>query len=157
MEFKFEDFLADISQEYRNGVTQIHEELTTDKYKMKIEKKASGLLVSYSHPKTKRSLLNWVFRKSGLHIRIYAEGHANYADFISTLPNDMEASIAKSSQCKQFFNPPQCSPKCRGYDISIRGNKYQKCRYDCFLMQITQENLPIITELIRLEKETRVV
>jgi hypothetical protein len=57
----FEDFLAEVNAEQRVAVTNIHESMTGSGYKNKVEKKASGFLVSYTHPKTKRSILNLFF------------------------------------------------------------------------------------------------
>jgi hypothetical protein len=154
--FQFEDFLAEVSQEEKAAVTNIHETMTGSGYKNKVEKKASGFLVAYTHPKTKKSILNLFFRKDGLQARIYAENHKQYSDFIDNLPEDMEAQVATATDCKRFLTPPECSDTCSaGYDISIRGNRYQKCRYSCFHFNADTKNLPIITEFIEQEKISR--
>jgi hypothetical protein len=153
---KFEDFLAEVSQEQKVAITSIHESMTGSGYKNKVEKKASGFFVSYTHPKTKRSLLNLFFRKDGLQVRIYAENHKQYANFIDNLPEDMEKQVAKSTNCKRFLTPPECSDSCSaGYDILVRGNRYQKCRYSCFHFKANTKSLPVITEFIELEKTLR--
>jgi hypothetical protein len=78
------------------------------------------------------------------------------ADFIDILPEEMEAQVARASNCKRFLTPPECSDTCSaGYDISIRGNRYQKCRYSCFHFKANTQSLPVITELIELEKALR--
>jgi hypothetical protein len=154
--YQFEDFLAEINQEQKAGVTNIHNSMTGSGYKNKVENKASGFLVAYTHPKTKRSILNLFFRKDGLQARIYAENHKQYANFINNLPEDMEAQIAEASDCKRYLTPPECSDTCSaGYDISIRGNRYQKCRYSCFHFKADTKNLPIIAEFIEQEKASR--
>ena len=154
--YQFEDFLAVVNQEQKAAVTNIHEIMTASGYKHKVEKKASGFFVTYTHPKTKRSILNLFFRKNGLQARIYAENHKQYADFIDNLPEDMEAQVAKAVNCKRFQTPPECSDSCSaGYDITIRGNRYQKCRYSCFHFKANTKSLPIITEFIELEKALR--
>jgi hypothetical protein len=153
---QFEDFLAEVNAEQKAAVTNIHESLTGSGYKNKVEKKASGFLVRYTHPKTKRSILNLLFRKDGLQARIYAENHNRYANFIDSLPEDMEAQIAKATNCKRFLTPPECSDSCSaGYDILIRGSRYQKCRYSCFHFKANSKSLPVITEFIELEKSSR--
>jgi hypothetical protein len=154
--YQFEDFLDEVHQEKRMAVINIHESMTGSGYKDKVEKKASGFLVSYKHPKTKRSILNLFFRKDGLQARIYAENHKQYANFIDNLPEEMEAQVAKATNCKQFMTPPGCSDSCSaGYDILIRGNRYQKCRYSCFHFKANTKSLPVITEFIELEKASR--
>ena len=154
--YQFEDFLAEVDKEQKAAVANIHETMTGSGYKNKVEKKASGFLVAYTHPKTKKSILNLFFRKEGLQARIYAENHKQYANFIDNLPEDMEAQVAKAVNCKRFLTPPECSDSCSaGYDISIRGNRYQKCRYSCFHFRANAKSLPVITELIELEKAQR--
>lgn len=146
----FEEFLAQVSDEHKKDIAAIHESLTADGYKAKIEDKVSGMFISYSHPKTKRAFLNLFFRKSGLQARVYAEGHESYIDFIGKLPEDMEKRIAKAKTCDG------CAPTCtRGYEFSIRGNDYFKCRYGCFHFDVNANTKPIIMELIKLEKATR--
>ena len=154
--YQIEDFLAEVNEEQKVSVTNIHESMTGSGYKNKVEKKASGFYVAYTHPKTKRSLLNLFFRKDGLQVRIYAENHKQYAKFINNLPEEMEAQVVKAVDCKRFQTPPECSDSCSaGYDILIRGNRYQKCRYSCFHFQANTKNLPVITEFIELEKALR--
>ena len=154
--YNFEDFLAEVSQEQKAEITNIHENMSESGYKNKIEKKASGFLIAYTHPKTKRSILNLFFRKDGLQIRIYAENHKQYINFIDNLPEDMEKQVAKATNCKRFLTPPECSPTCSaGYDIYIRSNRYQKCRYSCFHFKANTKIFPIINEFIELEKAAR--
>jgi len=154
--YQFEDFLAEVDKEQKAAVANIHETMTGSGYKNKVEKKASGFLVAYTHPKTKKSILNLFFRKDGLQARIYAENHKQYADFIDKLPEDMEVQIAKAIDCKRFLTPPECSDTCSaGYDILIRGNRYQKCRYSCFHFKADRKSLPVITEFIEQEKVSR--
>ena len=150
--FGFEDFIAEVKQELKPAVINLHETMIENEYKFKVEKKASGFLVAYTHPKTKRSILNLFFRSDGLQLRIYAENHKQYADFISNLPEEMEEQIAKATNCKRFLTPPECSDTCSaGYDILIRGNHYQKCRYSCFHFKADTNSLPIIKDFV--EKE----
>jgi hypothetical protein len=154
--YQFEDFLAEVGQEQKAAVIKIHESMTESGYKSKVEKKASGFFVGYTHPKNKRSLLNLFFRKTGLQARIYAENHKRYANFIDILPEEMEAQVAKATMCKRFLTPPECSDSCSaGYDILIRGNRYQKCRYSCFHFKANTKSLPVIIEFIELEKALR--
>ena len=154
--YQFEDFLAEVDREHRAAATSIHECMTESGYKNKVEKKVSGFLVAYTHPKTKRSILNLFFRKDGLQARIYAENHKLYEGFIDSLPEDMEDQVAKATDCKRFLTPPECSDTCSaGYDILIRGKRYQKCRYSCFHFKANAKSLPVVTEFIKLEKASR--
>ena len=146
----FEDFLDQVSGEHKDAVAAIHKSLTADGYKAKIENKATGMFVAYSHPKTKRAFLNFFFRKSGLQARLYAEGHKSYLDFISKLSKEQEQRISKAKTCDG------CAPTCtKGYKFSIQGNEYYPCRYYAFHFEINATNKSTIIDLINLEKETR--
>lgn len=154
--FQFEDFLLEVSPEYQAFAVEIHQSLVRDQYKMKIERKANGFLVSYAHPKTRRSLLNFLFRKKGLCVRVYADGLGSYADFVSGLPEKMEMEIAKAATCKRLLNPADCNPRCvAGYDFMVGPNRYQKCRYSCFQFAVTAESAPILLAFIEKERRER--
>jgi len=153
---QFDDFLSEVAPDYREFVANAHELLLRDNYKLKIEAKASGLFVSYSHPKTKRSMLNFLFRKSGLFVRIYADNFSKYANFLNCLPEKMEKEIGKASVCKRLIDPATCNPKCiMGYDFSISDKRYQKCRYSCFQFAVNFESVPVLSEFIERERKER--
>ena len=156
-EYSFQDFITSVDSAYAAFTLEIHEALLNDdNCRFKVEKKASGFFVSYSHPKTKRSVLNFLFRKSGLLVRIYADCHNNYPEFIKNLPDYMEKEINKSPNCKRFLDPPGCNPKCvAGYDFSVGENRYKKCRFGCFQFSVNEDSIPIISELINKERHER--
>jgi len=101
-------------------------------------------------------MLNFLFRKSGLFVRIYADNFSRYTDFLNCLPEKMEKEIAKASVCKRLIDPATCNPKCiMGYDFSIRDNRYQKCRYSCFQFAVNFESVPVLSEFIERERRER--
>ena len=149
----FEDFLMTVQPEYQAFAAGIHESLLQGGYQCKIESKANGFLVSYAHPKTKRSLLNFLFRKKGLVVRLYPDPSRMdaLAAFLDTLPESMVTEIGKASACKRLLNPSDCNSRCvMGYDISIRGTRYRKCRYSCFQFAATPESVPALSEFVAL-------
>ena len=155
-ELQFENFVSEVDQGYRKFVTKIHKSLLNDGYRVKIESKASGMFVSYSHPKTKRSLLNFLFRKEKFLLRIYADNCDKYTDFLDRLPEKMEKEIGRASVCKRLINPKDCNPKCiTGYDFFIRGSRYQKCRYGCFQFEVNRESVPVLSEFVENERRER--
>lgn len=138
------DFFAAVAPQHQDFVRTAHEKLIEKGCKMRIESKASGLFVSYSHPKTKRSLLNFLFRKSGLFTRLYSDNINN--SIINSLPASMEKEINKALDCRL------CSDKCpKGYKFSMRGQAYNKCRYNAFLFAVTEESKGVLTEWIQKE------
>ena len=154
--YKFEDFLTSVEPEHKYFFTKIHESLIQENYKTKIESKAAGLFISYAHPKTKRSILNFLSRKNGKLVRIYVDSCDKHADLLNALPEKMEKEIAKSGVCKRLTDPTTCNPKCMmGYDFSINGNHYKKCRYSCFTFLVDDESIPVITAFVENEMTGR--
>ena len=124
MKYTIDDFIKAVEPAHQAFAKSTHEVLTTGGYKMKMESKASGLFVSYSHPKTKRSLLNFVFRKIGLLARLYPD-NASTRFSMDNLPASMEEELVKAPDCKM------CSEKCtKGNKFLLRGQAYDKCRYN---------------------------
>ena len=137
----YNSFLQAVEPQHHAFVQKIHEDLIASDYKIKIESKATGFFITYTHPKTKRSLLNLFFRKSGLMIRFYPESVFN----LTNLPEMMVKAIENSLLCKD------CNPKCiKGYRFSMNGTDYYKCRYNCFQFAVTDENKNILTEWVNL-------
>jgi hypothetical protein len=154
--YQFEDFLSEVSPEHENFATDIHKELQSEGYKAKIESKASGFFVSYSHPKTKRSILNFFFRKSGMYARIYVDNAKKHESFLDSLPAAMEKELVKSAVCKRMLNIAECNPKCMmGYTFELKGTRHQKCRYGCFGFLVASESVPFISDFIKREREER--
>ena len=154
--FTFEDFLADVDPACIGFAVDINRSLLGEGYKSKIELKANGFLVSYTHPRSKRSILNFIFRKKALMVRVYADHCGNYAAFLHDLPDSMEQAIRRASNCKRLLNPQDCNSRCpTGYDFEIRGNRYQKCRYSCFQFPVTPETMAILSDFINYERKER--
>jgi hypothetical protein len=154
--YQFEDFLAEVGAGQKEFVTEIDRALVDDGYKRKVESKASGFFVSYAHPKTRRGMLNFLFRKKGLFARIYPDCLHEYSGFLDTLPEAMEKEIEKSFVCKRLIDPGDCNPKCiTGYDFYIKDRHYQKCRYGCFQFGIDAESMPVIADFIEHERDGR--
>ena len=156
MQYRFEDFIAGVAPAYRKFVVNIHESLLRDSYNIKIESKISGMTASYAHPKTRRNVLSFFFRKANLLTRVYADNLAQYTGFLNRLPEKMEKEIAKASLCKRLVNPDECNPKCiKGYDFFVRKNHYQKCRYNCFQFEVNAESIPVLADFIENERKER--
>jgi len=154
-EYQFADFLMNVDDRYKDFVITVHEMLAAN-YKAKIELKASGFLVSYIHNKTKRSILNFVFRKNGIYIRIYGENCNDYVNVLNRLPNNIVKQIEGAGVCKRLVDPGACNSKCgMGYDFHIGDNHYQKCRNSCFYLYVDDESIPHLLELVESESRSR--
>lgn len=154
--YTFEQFLPDVRPDHLPFVMETHESLTGRGYKTKVELAKSGYVVSYQHPKTKKVLLNYVFRKSGMLIRVYGDHLSQYLDFVQSLPASMIAEIGASPNCKRLLDPAACNSRCpMGYAFTVDGGLYQKCRYGCFMFPVKAETIPSLRELIDKEAAAR--
>lgn len=155
-EIKFEDFLADVSLLNQDFVNETHSFLLNNGCKYKIEAAKSGFVVSYSHPETKKVVVNYVFRKSGLIIRIYGDNINKYADILDKLPDGMVKAIQKAPVCKRLVDPEKCNSRCAmGYQFNLKGTDYQKCRYSSFMFEIKDENYASVRDFLEHELKER--
>lgn len=156
-EILIEDSTNEVDPSYESFINSLHKYLLENGCKMKIELKSSGYLVSYSHTPSKKVIVNFVFRKKGLIIRIYGDNVNKYLEFMDTLPAGMVKSIAKAPICKRLVNPNDCNPKCSmGYDFTINSDHFQKCKYNCFMFNVNDENNPYIKSFVENEVKERV-
>lgn len=152
MDDKFMDFLDYVNEGDRAFVEELHEFLLEKGCKCEIKAAKSGPAVSYISGKTKKTVANFVCRKTGIKVRIYANNVNKYESFLNELPEKMKKEIKKSSVCKRLINPEDCNSRCAmGFDFIIDGEHCQKCRYMAFMPTITGENNPFIK--LFLEKE----
>lgn len=152
----FEDFLMEVKPELHESIISLNDYLVNNGCKANIEQAKSGYTVSYKYDATKKSVINFVFRKAGLIIRIYGDNVGSYTDFLQTIPESMVKAIDKSSICKRLVDPTKCSSTCvMGYDFKINDVHYQKCRYNGFMFLITNEIMPYLKTFIQKELDAR--
>ena len=150
----FEQFLEAVDAENKPFVQELHDYLLDNGCKVTFEEKKSGYIASYKHGKPPKALINFVFRKQGMLTRIYGERIGSYPGFLNDLPAEMVMSIQKAGECKRLVNNT-CNPKCTGYDFMIKGEHFQKCRYNCFEFLMTKESSPYIKSFIEHELTER--
>lgn len=143
----FEDFIAAVNGDNQEFVRELHHKLMERGCKLEVKDARSGYVVSYKYDK--KTIANYVFRKKGLLIRIYAEHASQCTELLDTLPDGMVQSIQKASICKRLVNPDDCNPRCpMGYDFWLKGEHYQKCRSNAFMFLVCPENNEFIGELL---------
>ena len=150
---EFEDFIIEVDPQYQDFARKMHEYLLQNDCKLKMASAKNGYVVSYQHGMKKRVLMNFVFRKSGLVARIYADHIGQYIEVLETVPDSMKTTVEKAPKCKRFEVPAGCNSKCGGYVFTLGDTQYQKCRYNCFLFGVNDESVPFIRTMI--EKELR--
>ncbi|MDE6731260.1 MAG: hypothetical protein K2J77_00090 [Oscillospiraceae bacterium] len=146
----FEDFLQSVGESNRAFVAELHEFLTENGCKCDIKEAKSGFVVSYL--KAKKTLMNYVQRKTGTKARIYAANVGSYQEMLDTLPPKMKSDIIKAAPCKRLLDPTACNPKCSmGYTFTMDGEEYKKCRSTAFMFALSEENNGSIREFLERE------
>lgn len=151
---EFKDFISSVDEENRDFVNELHLYLTEQGCKIEVKEAKSGFMVSYLYDK--KTIANYVFRKSGVIIRIYANNIVDYMDFLNTLPQNMIEKIKDAPVCKRLINPEACNSKCAmGYDFILKDERQQKCRISAFMFLLCKENNPYIRSFMEKELESR--
>ena len=82
MDETFMLFLNDIPAESQEFVLELDKYLTEKGSKRTIKSAKSGFVTSYSSPKSGKALLNYVFRRNGVKIRVYAGQEYGFLSFL---------------------------------------------------------------------------
>lgn len=147
-------FLSDIPENLKGFVTDLNDYLLEKECKRKIKTAKNGFVTSYLKPATGKTLLNYVFRKTGVKMRIYAAGVGGYEVILNDFPEQMKKEIRKACDCKKLIGGI-CSPTCpAGYIFTMDGEEYKKCRNMAFFHNLEEETAPYILELLKAELAT---
>ncbi|MDL2289195.1 hypothetical protein LJB83_00335 [Clostridia bacterium OttesenSCG-928-F22] len=156
MELTYTNFLSTVFPPYQGIVDALHTHLLQNGCTFELKEAKSGYVASYNHSKDAHTLANYVFRKSGMVARIYANHLAQYAAFLETLPLQLKQKIAKAPACKRMLDPTKCNARCpMGYAFELDGALQQKCRYNCFMLPMNDETIPYIENFIKNELDAR--
>lgn len=148
----FQDFIAAVDENCVDFVTEMHQQLIDAGCLLEVKEAKSGYVVSYLL--NKKTVVNYVFRKKGLIVRVYANHVGDYMEFLDTLPISMVKGMKDAPDCKRLLNPTACNPKCAmGYDYLLGGERFQKCRYSAFMFLINEESIPFVKDFLRHETE----
>ena len=152
----FQTFLSTVSPEYQGFVAKLNNKLIEEGCELMIKEVKSGYTASYQLEK--KTVMNWVFRKSGIWARIYGDNADKYEETIASLPVDMQKKMTTSRDCKRLIDPDACSNTCvKGFVYVLNDNSYKKCRNDGMLFLLTNETAEYIAELVCTEVAVRKV
>jgi len=98
----FTAFLESAGTEHISFINNLHEYLSENKCSVEIKEAKNGYVVSYKHKPSKRVVVNYVFRKKGLMMRIYADNILTYSDVLTKCPDSMKKEIKKAGVCKRL-------------------------------------------------------
>ena len=142
MDETFMLFLNDIPAESQEFVLELDKYLTEKGSKRTIKSAKSGFVTS---------LLNYVFRRNGVKIRVYAGNVGEYAEILSDFPDNMKKDIMKAGDCKKL-NGLNCSPTCTGgYSFPMDGVVYKKCKNMAFFHFLEERNFAAVRKLVESE------
>lgn len=148
----FGTFVECIPEQYTEFVVNLNDYLLDNDCTYDIKEAKSGFVVSYIYKLTKKTIANYVFRKKGPQLRIYADHISSYQGVLDEFPNKMKESIISASPCKRMLNPTSCNQRCMmGFDFILDGERQQKCRNNCFLFFLSDENNGYLKQIIENE------
>lgn len=134
-------FFDSVDEKNRPFVEDLHLLLCEHGCACEIKTAKSGYVVSYSLGKPKRTLATFVFRKSGVKLRMFLEHLSHYEDLLEQAPKKVQKEMQKASDCKRLLHPEDCNQKCKmGYRYTLNGTLMQKCRYMAFMPTLNEEN-----------------
>jgi len=152
----FSAFVEAAGDEHTAFVNSMHEYMLENDCKVEIKEAANGYVVSYKHIPSKRTVLNYVFRKAGLMMRIYADNVSAYMEKLADWPEAMKSTAKKAGDCTRMFDPTACNSRCiGGFDFVIDGERQQKCRYSGFMFYLNDESKPHLREMTECEMRVR--
>lgn len=152
----YEEFLFDVPPTQRPFVDAMNEYLLAAGCTVEVKLSKTGHVVSYAYGPTKRVVLNYVFRKKGIFMRLYADHLAAYEGMLATLPAEMQKHLGKTSACRRMLDPTKCNAHCpMGYVFTLNGEEQKKCRYNCFLFLIDDESAPFLRKMVEAELKAR--
>lgn len=152
MDDSFRMFLESVDVKDQKPIMEIHDFFTQNNCKCEVKSAKSGYVISYLLSKPKRTLANFVCRKNGVKIRIYANNAEKYQDLLNTFPDKMKKDIIKASDCRRLLNPDDCNPRCSmGYTFILDGIECKKCRYMAFMPTVKEESLTYIMQMLESE------
>ncbi|KMZ52715.1 hypothetical protein [Dorea sp. D27] len=150
----FKEFLAAVAPEQQAFVERLNNKLVEQGCDLVIKEAKSGYTASYRLEK--KTVMNWVFRKSGILARIYGDNAKKYEDTIASLPADMQKKMTSARDCKRLMEPNACSDTCvKGFVYTLNGDTHKKCRNDGMFFLLTDESAEHIAGLVCAEVAAR--
>jgi len=152
----FENYLADIDPGHVPYAEEIHDFLVGQGCALKFQAAKNGLVISYLPHGGSKVLANFVSRKKGPTIRIYADHLPAYSNKLDSLPDGMRKSIEKAPVCRRLIDPAKCNARCpMGYSFTMADTLHHKCRYNCFMFVMDDGSNSAIRELLSAELDSR--
>ncbi|MGN0280194.1 MAG: hypothetical protein ACI4C4_12660 [Lachnospiraceae bacterium] len=154
MAITFDDFIKTVETDNQAFVADMHTLFMDNRCKLEIKEAKQGYVVTYAYVKDKKriALMNYVFRKSGMLVRIYARHIGMYQSLLDSLPDGMKKDVIKAGDCKRLTGISECSPTCTaGYDFMMDGVNYKKCKNSAFFWKVEPKSMEYIKKMLENE------
>ena len=151
MKVTFDDFIKTVDGDHLEFVKEMHVSLLNSGCKLEIKESKKRYIITYSYITHKKrvALLNYVFLKKGMMVRIYARNIRLYQSFMNSLPDDMKQSVMKANHCKRLMGTDACSPTCTAnYHFMMDGVIYKKCKMYAFFWKVEMESMEYIKKML---------
>lgn len=152
----FQDFVESAGAQHAAFVNDLHKYMLENNCTVEIKEAKSGYVVSYVYQPDKRTVANYVFRKKGPLLRIYANNIIKYMEILEAWPQTMKATIEKAGPCKRMLSPDACNSRClMGFDFIMDEVRQQKCRNSGFMFFLDDETKPHLKDMMEHEMNAR--
>jgi len=153
---EFEQFADAAGGEHRGFVSALHQFMLDNDCRYEIKEAKAGYVLSYIFEPANRTVLNYVFRKKGPMIRIYGDNAAFYMQRFAGWPAEMKASVQKTRDCRRMLDPNACLSTCMmGFTFMLDGAEMKKCRNNCFMFYLSEDNNFFLREMVEQEMKYR--
>ena len=154
MAITFDEFLKTVEKDNQAFIQDMHVMFLKYGCKLEIKQAKLGYITTYVYTINKKrvALMNYVFRKSGMKVRIYARHIGLYQSLLDSLAEDMKKSVMEADDCKRLTGVSECSPTCiAGYAFMMDGISYKKCKHHAFFWEVEPSNQAIIEKMLAYE------
>ena len=154
MTITFDDFIKSVEKDNLAFINDMHALFLNNGCKLEIKEAKQGYVVTYAYTKNKKrvALMNYVFRKSRMMVRIYARHIGTNQSLLDSLPEDMKKGVVKAGDCKRLTGISECSPTCTsGYDFMMDGVNYKKCKNSSFFWKVEFQSMEFIKKMLEYE------
>lgn len=155
--YTYDNFIENSGGAHVDFYNELNTILTQNGFDIRVECKKTGYALSYIDKSTKKTLINFVNRKKGTHIRVYGSHTDRYMELFERFPAHMVKELKKGPDCKRLIDPNACNSKCpMGVNILIDEELFGKCRYSALFFLIEPEKYDMLKELIICEMKERI-
>jgi len=135
--FVFDDAIKPFSAEIQEYLLKLNKRYMDSGCKYKTKDLCFRISFIYTHKSRGTIGSISISPVNGCVIKINAENINDYTDMIEKFPPVIREAVENGYNCAKINDPEACNPRCRGYEFSINGKEYLKCRHLNFYIPLT--------------------